>query len=42
MAAPFNSLSAETYVPVTLGATALADGTCRAIVAEVAGRVNLT
>lgn len=42
MAAPFNSLSAEIYVPVTLGSTALANGTCRAVVAEVAGRVNLT
>jgi hypothetical protein len=30
------------YVPVTLGSTALAGGSCRAIMAEVAGRVNLT
>jgi hypothetical protein len=42
MAAPTNIQSAEFCVPVTLGATALADGECRCIVAEVAGRVNIT
>lgn len=42
MAAPTNSLAAQFYVPITLGATVLADGICRGINAEVAGRVNLT
>lgn len=30
------------YVPVTLGSSALVNGACRAINAEVAGRVKLT
>lgn len=33
--------SSRTYVPITPGAGNLAGGACRAIVAEVAGRVNL-
>ncbi len=32
----------DDYVPVTPGASALADGPCRAICATVAGTVNLT
>lgn len=42
MAAPYSIQAADYYVPVTLGSSTLASGTCRAIVAEVAGRVNLT
>lgn len=42
MAAPVSNLAAEHYVPVTLGSSTLSHGACRAIVAETAGRVNLT
>lgn len=42
MAAPTNALCAQYYIPITPGSSLLADGACRAIVAEVAGRVDLT
>ena len=32
----------DDYVPVTPGASALADGPCRAILVTVAGTINLT
>lgn len=35
------SIPSNVYVPITLGSSNLANGACRAIVAEVAGRVNL-
>lgn len=37
-----SSAPLDDYVPVTLAPTALPGGSCRAIVAETAGRVNLT
>lgn len=33
---------ASIYVPVTLNGNAFADGTCRALLVETAGRANLT
>jgi len=42
MAAPTNSLPAQFYVPITPGASLLADGACRSILVEVAGVLNLT
>lgn len=42
MAAPINTQATDYYVPVTLGATALANGACRAILATAGGTVNLT
>ena len=37
-----HNLTSEHYAPVTLGSGVLANGACRAIVAEVGGKVNLT
>ncbi len=42
MAAPFNTLSALYYVPITPGSGDLADGLCKAIHANEAGNVNIT
>ena len=42
MAGSNSTIGAEAYVPITLGPDNLADGVCRAINAETAGRVNLT
>lgn len=37
-----SSAPLDDVVPVTLATTALLNGTCRCIIAETAGRVNLT
>ena len=42
MAAPYSIQAADYYVPITLGSGTLAGGTCRGILAEVAGRADLT
>jgi hypothetical protein len=42
MAAPRDTLCADRAVSVTLGSAALANGECKAILANAAGTVNLT
>jgi hypothetical protein len=42
MAAPRDTICAEYAASVTLGSTALANGECKAILAEVGGAVDLT
>lgn len=42
MAAPVTTNAAESCIAVTLGSSALPGGECRCIVAETAGRVNIT
>lgn len=42
MAAPRNTLSAGIAVSVTLGSSELANGECKAILANAAGTANLT
>lgn len=42
MAAPRDTLCADRAVSVTLGSSALANGVCKAILANAGGTVNLT